>query len=164
MMKGPGALALVVAVLCAPLAAGARTPLAEKRMNTRNLRVALASSTPYTSPDGRHAALVTATGRVRLDGHPVDAGRGRVQGPVVWRHDSRALAFLQRSHLGLELVVLPRLDGSHPLTWRLPSHADGLTKVIWVGKTRVGVGARSLVPRVMVSWRTRVIAGSRHLY
>jgi hypothetical protein len=164
MMKGPRAVALAVVVLCAPVAAGGSPPLAKNHNKAKALKVALASPAAYASPDGRHAARVTSRGEIQLDGRPIRCGSGKLQGAVVWRHDSRALAFLQRSRHGLELVVVPRLDSASPLTWRLPPLASSLSKIFWVGKTRVGVGAKPLVPRLVVSWRTRVLPGSRHLY
>lgn len=145
-MKGPGALALMAMLACAPTGAWARSPRIEERLQFTEIKA---------SPDGRHLARFTRRG-LQLDGRLIDSGPGPILGQVTWRRDSRALAFLQRSPRGLQLVVLPRLDSESPLTWLLPLGADGLSKVFWVGPSRIGVGAKELVPRFVVSWRTVV--------
>jgi hypothetical protein len=152
-MKGSGAIALAVMVLCAPLASNAGTPRAAKRKSNRSVK---------TSPDGSHKALITVRG-VMLGRRLVRAERGQVKS-LVWRRDSRALAYLQRTDLGLQLVVLPRLDSLRPLTWRLPAHAQDLSRIFWISDTRIGVGNRELVPRVVVSWRSFVRTSSRNFY
>jgi len=134
-------------VLCAPaMGAWARSSRIDEGLKIKEVRA---------SPDGRHQARVTLRG-LQVDGRSISSGPGLILGHVTWRRDSRALAYLQRSPQGLQLVVLPRLDSDSPLTWLLPSHADGLTKVFWIGRSRIGVGARELVPRLVVSWRTVV--------
>jgi hypothetical protein len=152
-MQGSGALALAVMVLCAPVASNARAPRAKRSKLNRIVKA---------SPDGAHKALITVHG-VKLGRRLVRAERGKVKS-LVWRRDSRALAYLQRTELGLLLVVLPRLDSHRPLTWRLPAHAQDLSRIFWISDTRIGVGNRELVPRVVVSWRSFVRTSSRNFY
>jgi len=152
-MQGPRALALAAMVLFAPTATNAKTPRPKKAALIQKVKV---------SPNGLHKALVTVRG-VMLDRHLIRAERGKVK-TVVWRRDSRALAYLQRTDLGLQLVVMPRLDSLRPLTWRLPSHAQDLSRIFWISDTRIGVGARELVPRVIISWRSFVRTSSRTFY
>jgi hypothetical protein len=118
------------------------------------------------SPNRRHAAEVTADGAVRVDGRRVSAAGDQLLGSVVWRRDSRALAFLARGASGLRLVVVPDLaETDPPLIWHLPPISDGARAVFWISSQRVGVGPRPLTPRIVVSWTTsyaaRVPAPSR---
>ena len=139
-MKGPGALALAVMVQCVLMPAHA-APRASYELN---------------SPDHRQVVQVTRTGRVKINGKPVQSGPGTPLFRPVWRRDSRALAFLQRSPHGTQLVVLPSLDPRHPLVWQLPSTADELRTVFWISQRQLGVGATELMPRLVVSWSTPV--------
>ena len=143
-MKGPGALTLAVVILCALIPATA---------NSAPRRRARANQS-FTSPDQQKVVQVTRKGRVRLNGRLVSSGPGRVLCRPVWRKDSGALAFLQRSRYGMQLVVLPELDPRHPLVWQLPSTADRLRKVFWIAHHKLGVGVKELVPRMVVSWST----------
>lgn len=143
---------LVAVVVCAPLTAASKPPLAStgKSRYVKRPRVRIAST--VQSPDRRHVVQVTSKGRVRLDGKTVRYGAGKLRGKPIWRRDSHALAFLQRSSFGLQLVVLPRLDHRRPLVWHLPPVADELSKVFWIAPRRVGIGAKELVPRLVINW------------
>lgn len=143
-MKGPGALALAVAVLCAPtLAAGGRQG-----------RSSITNRFEISSPDRQQVVTVTRQGRVRINGQLVRSGAAQALGSPVWRRDSRAVAFLQRSRHGMQLVVLPELDPRHPLVWQLPSTADRLRKLFWISARQLGIGVQELIPRLVVSWST----------
>lgn len=112
---------------------------------------------PVVSPDGRHRLERGAAGSLLLDGRLL-ASSGRPVGVPVWRQDSRALAFLQRSGTGLQLrVLLLDLDPLQPVVWSLPPHAEGLREVFWITSCRIGVGEKPLVPRLVVSWTTTVV-------
>jgi hypothetical protein len=142
-MKGVGVLAL--AVLVCALAPG-RGEGAPKRTGKISVNI--------SSPDRRQVVEVNRRGRVVLNGKQVRSGPGKALSRPVWRRDSGAVAFLQRSHYGLQLVVVPELDPRHPLVWQLPSTADRLRKVFWISARRLGVGEKELVPRLVVSWST----------
>lgn len=143
-MTGPRVVATLLAIcVFAPVLAGARSGRRPKRAPVSD-----------RSPDRQHTVTVTAAGRARVDGRAVQSGEGRVVGRPVWRGDSRALAYLQRTPYGVRLVVLQDLTTRRPLVWQLPPAADALRRVMWVGKRRVGVGARALVPRMVISWST----------
>lgn len=144
---------LVAMVVCAPLTATSRPPLASARSRSVKKSGVRITST-LQSPDRRHVAEVTSTGRVRLDGKGVRSGAGKLCGKPIWRRDSHALAFLQRSSFGLQLVVLPRLNHRQPLVWHLPPVADGLSKVFWISPRRIGIGAKELIPRLVINWST----------
>jgi len=147
-MKGPGALAVMVfCALALPPALASPTPRRAAHPN---------ASYEVTSPDRRKVVLVTGQGRVKVDGKLVRSGPGKPLCRPVWRRDSRALAFLQHSRHGTQLVVLHDLDPRHPLIWQLPSTADRLRKVFWISRRQLGVGANELMPRLVVSWSTPV--------
>jgi hypothetical protein len=140
-MKGPRVLALAVVFL-------ALVPRSSDGAPRRRGKL----SANISSPDQRQLVEVTRRGRVVLNGRQVRSGPGTALSRPVWRRDSGALAFLQRNHHGLQLVVVPELDARHPLVWQLPSTADRLRKVFWISDRRLGVGAKDLVPRLVVSW------------
>jgi hypothetical protein len=66
------------------------------------------------------------------------------------------VAFLYRTPTALKLVVLPDLDPTRPLVWRLPPQVHRASHVFWISTQRVGVGEAALVPQVIVSWTTTV--------
>jgi hypothetical protein len=108
------------------------------------------------SPDRRHR-ITLVEGRLRLDGHPV-AAAGKPLGRPVWRSDSRAVAFLQRCPTGLQLsVVLLDVDPWKPIIWSLPTLADSSRQIFWIGPQRIGVGDKTLVPRLVVTWTTTLV-------
>jgi hypothetical protein len=75
-----------------------------------------------------------------------------VVGAPVWRDDGRALAWLERTSIGLCVVVLP--DVSRP-TELMPFAAPAASqrdRLFWSGRTRVLLGAGELVPRAVISW------------
>jgi len=146
-MKGPGAITLAVVFLCAPLAATARPTRGTSNEQRQVLK-------EVASPDGRHTAALTRRGRVMLDGRTVRSGPGQALAGPVWRRDSRALAFLQRTANGMQLVVVPGLDAAAPLVWLLPSTAATLRKVFWISSRQLGVGHNEVVPKLVVSWTT----------
>ena len=146
-MKGPGAIALAVMGLCAPL-------VAQGGPTRRAAHSSIANRHEVTSPDRQQVAVVTRRGRVKVNGRLVRSGQGQALGQPVWRRDSRAVAFLQRSRHGMQLVVLPELDPRHPLVWQLPSTASRLRRVFWISAKQLGIGAREMVPRLVVSWST----------
>ncbi len=112
---------------------------------------------PIISPDGRHRVEMGATGGLLLDGRPLGSS-GRPVGVPVWRPDSRALAFLQRSAVGLQLrVLLLDVDPLQPVVWSLPPQAERFRQVFWITSCRIGVGDKPLVPRVVVSWTTTTV-------
>jgi len=108
------------------------------------------------SPDRRHRVELTPGGGLRVNGRWLCASQAL--GAPVWRRDSRALAFLHQTAAGLRLVVLPELDAERPLVWQLPAVVVPRSQVFWISPQRVGVGAQSLMPQVMVSWTTTVAA------
>jgi hypothetical protein len=110
------------------------------------------------SPDGRHRIELGAAGRVHLDGRPLSSAGKPLSAPV-WRRDSRALAFLQRGEVGLQLVVvLLDVDPWRPLVWSLPSLAGSSCRhLFWIAPQRIGVGEKALVPRLVVSWTTTLV-------
>jgi hypothetical protein len=143
---------LVATVVCAPLTATSKPPLASTARSRSVKRHRVRITSTLQSPDRRHLVEVTSRGRVRLDGKGVRSGAGKLRGKPIWRRDSNALAFLQRSSFGLQLVVLPRLDHRRPLVWHLPPAADELSKVFWISPRRIGIGAKEMVPRLVVNW------------
>jgi hypothetical protein len=110
------------------------------------------------SPDGRHHIDLTASGRLQLDGRPLALANKPLARPV-WRHDSRALAFLQRSSTGLQLlVVLLDVEPLVPIVWPLPPLMNSrLRQVFWIDPQRVGIGEKMLVPNLVVSWTTVLV-------
>jgi hypothetical protein len=113
-----------------------------------------AAATVVRSPDRLKFVEVIADGRVRLNGHHLLGGPGRILGGPIWRQDSRALAFLLRSAYGLQLYVLPDLEAVRPLVWTIPSLAERQVHLFWIAAQRVGIGPAALMPRVVVSWTT----------
>lgn len=157
-MRGPGILALGVLLSCGAAEASDR---AARSTGVRWGHGGRASTPKIAipSPDRRQRVTVTASGRVQLNGRPVRCGAGRVVGRPVWRPDSRAVAFLLRSTLGWMVVVVPDMAEQQPLVWRLPYRAQPLRKLFWVGPQRVGIGARELIPELVVSWSTQILGG-----
>ena len=109
------------------------------------------------SPDRKHRVELCTSGQLALDGQRIPL-TGTLLGRPAWRRDGRALAFLQRSGAGMQLlIVLLDVDPLTPLVWSLPSLTTGtLREVFWIGPQRVGIGEKMLVPRVVVSWTTVV--------
>ncbi len=144
---------LIIALLALSLAPPAH---ARSTKNKESLPKAKAPSpaTLVRSPDRLKLVEVTADGRIRLNGHHLLGGPGRVLGGPIWRQDSRALAFLLRSSSGLQLYVLPDLEAVRPLVWTIPPLEEKRVHLFWIAAQRVGVGPAALMPRVVVSWTT----------
>ncbi|PID38797.1 MAG: hypothetical protein CSB49_03740 [Proteobacteria bacterium] len=124
------------------------------------------------SPDRRHMARVATKG-LELDGRLVVAGA--IIGPPVWRRDGGAIACVRRAPGrrgvgagGLQLVVVPLPEASPllsvatlrslatPLIWRIPRLVGRRPTLFWMSAQSIGLGDRPLVPRVVISWTTRI--------
>jgi hypothetical protein len=145
----------MLALLCIglPCAPQARPRQVSKHKETIQPKVP-AQARVVVSPDRSRYVEVFTDGRVRLNGHHVLCREGQLLGAPVWRRDSRALAFLQRSTIGLRLHVLPDLEATRPLVWTIPALAERQSHLFWIAAQRVGVGPAALMPRVVVSWTT----------
>jgi hypothetical protein len=145
----------MIALLCVGLASApqARPRQISKRKESVQPK-AIAQTRVVVAPDRTRFVEVFADGRVRLDGHHVLNREGQLLGVPVWRRDSRALAFLQRSPHGLQLHVLPDLETVRPLVWTIPALVERQLHLFWIAAQRVGVGPAVLMPRVVVSWTT----------
>jgi hypothetical protein len=143
----------MIALLCLHLAGPARGQSAKHKEPLPKAKVPSAA-TVVRSPDRLKFVEVVAGGRVRLNGHHLLSGPGLILGGPIWRQDSRALAFLQRSPRGLELYVLPDLEAVRPLIWTIPPLVEKQLHLFWIAAQRVGIGPAVLMPRVVVSWTT----------
>lgn len=107
----------------------------------------------HVSPCGRHALRVKA-GTVFVDGirvHRPDEHVQMVASPS-WRGDGRAVAWLERTPVGMRLAVvvdIARPDA--PMFWSLPAPANN-EHLAWAGPHRVIVGNDILSPRAVASW------------
>lgn len=105
------------------------------------------------SPCGRHTLRVGADA-VFVDGQRVHRPDEQVKllAPPVWRHDGKAVAWVERTHRGARLAVLVDVTKSESVMfWSLPAAVDD-DQLAWAGPHRVVVGNNILSPRAVASW------------
>jgi hypothetical protein len=105
------------------------------------------------SPCGRHTLSVSG-GSVFVDGHRVHRPGEQVQVTAVpvWRRDGAAVAWMERTNIGVRLAVLVDVaKPDAPMFWSIPSPA-GQDHLAWAGPHRVVVGNNILAPRAVASW------------
>jgi len=135
-------------------------PASEKQSRRRGPRLGperrtgLLEYAPLRSPCGRHLVEVDA-GAIFVDGKRIHPSTGTVQvlAAPTWRHDGKALAWLERGSGETRLVVIPEMF--HPtevIVWPLPS-ALGHDQAHWAGDNRIVVGPELMNPRAVASWK-----------
>ncbi|MDX2021668.1 MAG: hypothetical protein SF187_15605 [Deltaproteobacteria bacterium] len=105
------------------------------------------------SPCGRHTLHVGA-GAVFVDGQRVHRPDERVKvlATPVWRHDGKAVAWVERTRTGARLAVLADVTKNESVMfWALPAAVDD-DQLAWAGPHRVVVGNNILSPRAVASW------------
>jgi hypothetical protein len=105
------------------------------------------------SPCGRHTLFVQG-GSVFVDGHRVHrlGEQVRVTTDPVWRRDGSAVAWMERTNIGVRLAVLVDVARPNaPMFWSIPAPASQ-DHLAWAGPHRVVVGNNILAPRAVASW------------
>jgi|GEM_PF-6472737 len=131
-------------------------PVSEKQPRRRGgeRRTGLLEYAPLRSPCGRHLVEVDA-GAIFVDGKRIHPSTGTVQvlAAPTWRHDGKALAWLERGSGETRLVVIPEMyHPSEVIVWPLP-RALSNDRPHWAGDNRVVVGPELMNPRAVASWK-----------
>src|SRR5262245_35927727 len=158
---------LLTFALAASMVAGTSKALARKPGAVDRSRIRPdAGNTRRTQPRIRHQTLPTSNapigshhvrvdnGNVLVNGRPIRRGAGEsawLLGDPVWRQDGMAVAWLERSHGDIRLVVVPDVAGdAEPLVWVIPV-ARSEDQLTWVGSQRIHVGALPFAPKAVAT-------------